>query len=239
MIRAVLDTNILISALITKTTSAPLRLYKAFTKQEFLLITSPSILAEVEDVINRDKIVKYHKLSPKQREMIIRQLLILCYVTLESVKSEKVIIERDPKDDKFLHAAFEAHADYIVSGDNDLLDLKEYEGIKILSPNDFLAMREKLKADLSPDMYQALLRLAERELAKRIGQPQFSDGEHVRLIEDGEVKSDFIVVTDPKKALGADEVELFHPIRGVKDGQKKSEFLIVKRVNVVKESAAS
>ena len=38
MIRAVLDTNILISALITKKTSAPLRLYKAFTKQEFLLI---------------------------------------------------------------------------------------------------------------------------------------------------------------------------------------------------------
>ncbi len=140
MIRAVLDTNILISALITKKQSAPLQLYKAFTAQQFLLITSPSILTEVEDVINREKIVKYHKLSPKQREAIIEQLLTLCYVTLESVKPDKVIIERDPKDDKFLHAALEADADYIVSGDNDLLDLKEYEGIKILSPNDFLAI---------------------------------------------------------------------------------------------------
>src|SRR5258706_11867222 len=124
MIRAVLDTNILISVLITKKQSPPLQLYQAFTAQKFLLITSPSILAEVEDVINREKIVKYHKLSPKQREAIMEQLLTLCYVTLESVKPDKVIIERDPKDDKFLHAGMEAHSDYIVSGDKDLLDLK-------------------------------------------------------------------------------------------------------------------
>ena len=140
MIRAVLDTNILVSALITKKDSVPLKLYKAFITQKFLLITSPSILAEVEDVINRDKIVKYHKLNLKQRKIIIEQLLTLCYVTLESVKPDKVIVERDPKDDKFLHAAKEAHADYIVSGDKDLLDLKEHEGIKILSPNEFLTI---------------------------------------------------------------------------------------------------
>ncbi len=140
MIRAVLDTNILISALITKKTSPPLQLYKAFTAQKFLLITSPSILAEVEDVINRDKIVNYHKLTQKQRVGIMELLLKLCYVTLGSIKSDKVIIERDPKDDKFLHAAIEAHAEYIVSGDDDLLNLKEYDGIKILSPKDFLAI---------------------------------------------------------------------------------------------------
>src|SRR5437868_3922453 len=99
MIRAVLDTNILVSALITKKDSAPLQIYKAFTAQKFLLITSPSILTEVEDVINRDKIIKYHKLNLKQRETIMEQLLTLCYVTLESVKPGKVIVERDPKDD--------------------------------------------------------------------------------------------------------------------------------------------
>jgi len=56
MIRAVLDTNILVSALITTKTSPPLQLYKAFMRQQFLLITSPSILAEVEDVINRERV---------------------------------------------------------------------------------------------------------------------------------------------------------------------------------------
>ncbi|MCL4352994.1 putative toxin-antitoxin system toxin component, PIN family [Patescibacteria group bacterium] len=140
MIRAVLDTNILISALITKKSSAPLKLYKAFTEQKFLLITSPSILTEVEDVMNRKKIAKLHKLSPRQRKQIMEQLLTLCYVTLESPKADKVIIERDPNDDKFLYAAFEAHADYIVSGDDDLLDLGEYKGIKIVTPNDFAAI---------------------------------------------------------------------------------------------------
>ncbi len=143
MIRAVLDTNILISALITKKTSAPLQLYKAFTAQKFLLITSPSILAEVEDVINREKIVKFHKRTPGQRKTIMEQLATLSYVTLESITSKEVVIERDPKDDKFLHAAIEAHADYIVSGDDDLLNLKEYAGIKILSPNDFLAILDR------------------------------------------------------------------------------------------------
>ena len=143
MIRAVLDTNILVSALITKKDSAPLQLYKAFISQKFLLITSPSILSEVEDVMSRERIVKYHKLSQKQRKAIMEQLLMLCYVTFESMNQDKIIIERDPKDDKFLHAALEAHADYIVSGDGDILHLKEYEGIKILTPNDFLAIIKK------------------------------------------------------------------------------------------------
>lgn len=144
MIRAVLDTNILISALITKKSSHPLQLYKAFTEQKFLLITSPDILAEVEEVMNRNKIVQFHKRTPEQRQIIIEQLLILSYVTLGTTRSEKIIIERDSKDDKFFHAAMEGNADYVVSGDDDLLDVKIYEGIRILSPKDFLMILENI-----------------------------------------------------------------------------------------------
>ena len=140
MIRAVLDTNILVSALITKKSSAPLQLYKAFTIKQFLLITSPSILAEVEDVINRKKVIKYHRRNLEQRKEIMKQLVKLSYVTLESVTTEDVIIERDPDDDKFLDAAIEGNADFIVSGDRHLLDLKAYEGIKILTPKEFLQL---------------------------------------------------------------------------------------------------
>jgi len=70
-------------------------------------------------------------------------LVKLSYVTLESVIPEEIIIKQDPKDDKFLYAAIDAHADYIVSGDDHLLDLKEYEAIKIVTPNDFLSILEK------------------------------------------------------------------------------------------------
>ncbi|OGK35695.1 putative toxin-antitoxin system toxin component, PIN family [Candidatus Roizmanbacteria bacterium RIFCSPHIGHO2_12_FULL_38_13] len=143
MIRAVLDTNILVSALITTKTSPPLQLYKAFMRQQFLLITSPSILAEVEDVINRERVIKYHKRTLEQRKEIMELLVKLSYVTLESVIPEEIIIKQDPKDDKFLYAAIDAHADYIVSGDDHLLDLKEYEAIKIVTPNDFLSILEK------------------------------------------------------------------------------------------------
>ncbi len=146
MIRAVVDTNILVSALITQKTSPPRQLYQAFTTQQFLLITSLSILIEVEDVLNRDNIVKYHKLDPQQRKVVIEQLATLSYIAPESVIPDKTIIERDPKDDKFLYAALYGRADYIVSGDNHLLDLKEYEGIKIVTPKDFLAVLENSKA---------------------------------------------------------------------------------------------
>ncbi|KKR91788.1 MAG: putative toxin-antitoxin system toxin component, PIN family [Candidatus Levybacteria bacterium RIFCSPHIGHO2_02_FULL_39_36] len=141
MIRVVLDTNVLISALISKS-SAPQKLYRAFTKQRFLLIASPLILEEVEDVINRERLIKYHKLTPKQRR-IMEQLAELSYVVLGTVSSEELVVQRDPEDDKFLWCAIEGKADYIISGDHHLLDLKEYEGVKILSPHDFLTILEK------------------------------------------------------------------------------------------------
>ncbi len=48
------------------------------------------------------------------------------------------LVGRDVKDDKFLACGFEAKADYIITGDNDLLVLKKYEGIKIVTPREFL-----------------------------------------------------------------------------------------------------
>ena len=69
----------------------------------------------------------------------------LSYVTFGTLETAQIIIEKDPKDDKFLHAALEGNADYIVSGDHHLLELKSYEGIKILSPGNFLELLENKK----------------------------------------------------------------------------------------------
>ena len=51
-------------------------------------------------------------------------------------------VSRDPKDDIFIACAVEGRADYIVTGDADLLVLNEYEGIKILRPRDFIEQLE-------------------------------------------------------------------------------------------------
>lgn len=50
----------------------------------------------------------------------------------------KVKASRDPEDDKFLAAAIEGRVEYVVTGDRDLLDLKQYKGVRIVSPAEFL-----------------------------------------------------------------------------------------------------
>jgi len=50
------------------------------------------------------------------------------------------VVERDKSDDRILECALEAKGDYIISGDSHLLSLKEYQGIKILSPAEFLKL---------------------------------------------------------------------------------------------------
>jgi len=52
--------------------------------------------------------------------------------------TEKVVICRDPNDNKFLELAKAIQADYIISGDKDLLDLSEFEGVRIVKPSEFL-----------------------------------------------------------------------------------------------------
>ena len=50
------------------------------------------------------------------------------------------VIKRDLSDNKFLEAALEAKADFIITGDHHLLELREFRGVKILSPSDFLKL---------------------------------------------------------------------------------------------------
>lgn len=140
MIRAVLDTNVLLSALIGKKFRTPSEIYKAFIDKEFLLITSPSILNELEDVINRKEIIKLHGLPPRKRKDIIRELLTLSYITLDKTSTVKTIVKNDPEDDKLFHAAIEGGAEYIVSGDNDVKNIKTYKGVKIIEPSEFIKL---------------------------------------------------------------------------------------------------
>lgn len=135
MLRVVLDTNVLISALL-KPISLPNQIFQAFRNKKFLLITSPQIVAEVEDVLNRPGIVVLSKMTPKDRELFIEKLLELSLVTSGKLGVE--VIKDDPDDDKFISCALEGKAEYIVSGDKHLLDIGEYEGVKIISPREFI-----------------------------------------------------------------------------------------------------
>jgi len=138
MIRAVVDTNVLISALISKKPSPPLNIYNLLKSADFLLITSPAILEELEEVINRKTIIKLHKRSQQQIDEILQEIAETSYIVPGMISVEAV--KKDPDDDKFIAVAIEGKADYIVSGDKPLLNIKEYMGIKIISPKDFMRL---------------------------------------------------------------------------------------------------
>ena len=133
--RVILDTNVLVSALLKKS-STPHKIYQLFKEQKFTLIISPVILYEIEEVISRDYIVKRTQMTRSEREEFMRELIELSYI-VPGVTQVKVIKE-DPDDDKFIAAALDGMANYIVSGDRHLLDLKEYQGIKIVTPGQFI-----------------------------------------------------------------------------------------------------
>ena len=133
--RAVVDTGILISALIRQhgTTGDVLN---ALRDRRFTVLYSTDTLVEIIEVLGRTPFrVKYH-IEPDD---------ILALVNLIRLRGElvtpgrRVKACRDPKDDKFLEAALAGQADCVVSGDADLLDLTPFEGISILRPAEFLA----------------------------------------------------------------------------------------------------
>lgn len=137
MIRAVLDTNTLVSAVINIESSVASEIYQNAKEKQFLLIASPSILAEAEEVLCRDRIMKVHKHSIKELQEIINELAKVSYLVPGKTQVE---IVRDPDDNKVISAALEGGAEYIVSRDKDLTDLKEYEGIKIIMPEEFMQL---------------------------------------------------------------------------------------------------
>jgi uncharacterized protein len=134
-LKVVLDTNILVSASFRKTSPIPLRIYQALQSQKFILVTSLEIMQEVKNVINRDYIIARSQTTNEDRIVYIETLLKISIITPNTALLQN--ISRDRKDDKFLACAIEGNADYIVSGDRDLLVLMEYKGIKIVTPNEF------------------------------------------------------------------------------------------------------
>lgn len=135
MIRAVIDTNVLVSGSI-KGGSPPAKILQAWRKGKFILVTSESILNEVSRVLNYRKIkTKYH-LRKKDIEGLLFALYLGSDVTPDRLKVN--IITQDPEDNKFISCALEGQADYIVTGDEHLLRIKEYKGINVVTAHEFL-----------------------------------------------------------------------------------------------------
>ena len=134
-----LDTNVIISALLSSA-GAPAKILQGWEAGEFELATSPVLLAELERALTYDRVRMHLKLSEHELESFIQglrsasinvQLLVLLDLIL-----------KDPADNRVLECALAVKADYLVTGDHHLLELKEYQGVVILPSAGFLVMLE-------------------------------------------------------------------------------------------------
>lgn len=130
MIRAILDTNLWISYLISKRLS---KVDELFERNDLVLLFSEELLEEFVEVAGRPKFRSYF---PKED---IEELLSLFDELGEIIEmTSDVDICRDPKDNFLLALAKDGNADFLITGDEDLLAIEKFESTEILSFAEFV-----------------------------------------------------------------------------------------------------
>jgi uncharacterized protein len=132
ILRFVFDTNVIVSAALLAG-SVPRQAFDKALSEGTNLISVP-ILLELAEVLGREKLNEYLLEEERMR------FLVALLKKSELVEVTEIIKAcRDEKDNKFLELSVSGKADYVISGDTDLLALHPFRGIKILTPGDFLS----------------------------------------------------------------------------------------------------
>lgn len=134
----VIDTNVLVSGVIVPLGN-PNRLLTAWEHNAFTLVTSPELIHEIDDVLHRQRIRRKYPLPEEQVQAIVMRL----HTTTRKVTplSQVPLESRDPKDTVFLAVALAGQADYLVTGDRDLLTLSGDPALgrlKVVTVREFL-----------------------------------------------------------------------------------------------------
>jgi len=138
-LRAVVDTNLFVSGLFARD-SLSAQLQELWVNQDFELVTSIEIIKEVGRVLNYPRIKERFKPKDETIRRVFRLIFRKAIISRDIYKTDK--ITDDPTDNKFLACALEKKADYIVSRDPHLRDIKYYHGIQIVDAKTFI---EKVK----------------------------------------------------------------------------------------------
>lgn len=134
MLRAVLDANVYVSAYL-RPEGPPGQILERFLEHEFETVLSAEIVEETLQALAYPKVRKAArtKLEP---DLWFEDILVLAQFVAGAYEVSGA--SRDPDDDKYLAAAIEGRAAFVVSGDPDLLDVKEHEGVRIVAPRALL-----------------------------------------------------------------------------------------------------
>jgi putative PIN family toxin of toxin-antitoxin system len=129
LIKIVLDTNVFISGIIFGGYSK--EILEAAVEGKVQLAVSDDILNEISEVLQRKKF----NFMPSITRQIISEIEKISEVI--TPKQSFKAVKRDPADNIIIDCAFEAKADFIITGDKDLLELKEFKNIEIVNPKKF------------------------------------------------------------------------------------------------------
>jgi hypothetical protein len=139
LVRALLDANVLLSAAIRPSGPPGQIVASLLARQAFDLVLSSAIIAEVEKAFEHPKIRRYLR-EPDRALLWLADFVVVADVVRDTGSVAGVC--RDPADDFVLAAAVEGRAGAIVTGDHDLLSLREFEGVAIVAPRAFLRLIE-------------------------------------------------------------------------------------------------
>lgn len=128
-VKVIFDTNVWISFLIGKRLA---KIKQHISDKSIIIITTEQLLLEIKNVTSREKLKKYF---PKEN---VKELIELLDTIAEKVViKQKYFINRDPKDNFLLDLMDFSKADYLVTGDKDLLELNPFLTAQILTPAEF------------------------------------------------------------------------------------------------------
>lgn len=140
-VRVIVDTNLLLSAAITSNFLID-KLIASWQEDTFNLIISSEQLEEIKDVSKRKKFALYPKF-PERIEELIKTLAFTAEIIKTVSENNLPLHSRDPEDDFLLGAALGGNADYLITGDKDLLVLKDNPALgklRIITVKDFIAV---------------------------------------------------------------------------------------------------
>jgi putative PIN family toxin of toxin-antitoxin system len=132
VIKVVLDTSVFVAGLLSRSPeSGSFQLLEKWRQDAFTVVISPQLLQELIVVLMRRGV-----LEPRLEELVA--VISLIALQIPGAYETTTLDNVDPDDNKFLAAAYEAKADFLVSLDKDLLNLKYFHGTQIITPAAFI-----------------------------------------------------------------------------------------------------
>jgi putative PIN family toxin of toxin-antitoxin system len=136
--RVVLDTNVLVSAFISRTGNSARVLDVALTLEDVQLVLSEQIIREFVRAMSRDELLVRFDYTLANVEELAR--LLRKTSQMIEVRSEFKAVKEDPADNMILNAAHDGKCEFVVSGDKDLLCLGTFRGIRIVRASEFMGL---------------------------------------------------------------------------------------------------